>query len=770
MTLEKVVSLQRRMLTRILPIFFLTAGALVVAFALLGFWLRGEIVTRVKEETVRSVSEFLREYGESLALLENQYTLAMNGILDSLPRIFIADTSAHDIQPMEVEFFIRQMISRLWSDASLGDQGIFVVTLNPEARVVSSTLPPELPALPPGASGALLALVPGGRVVLPLLWSRPLERYYLYGFTAFPDGSRMGICLEVNPALPEKILSMVWRIRETPFVNGVGLYDPSDGRPVGRHSPALPPETRKMFAAMGPGSVVPAKGMERPEENALFLWSAPPGGRSLLGMPRVGVLLRFDLSSFFAVWRGIFLGGMAFMALALGMFVWSIVRASGEVVVPFQELGAQMRRFREEQEAFSEEELRGSSSRIEEIRELGGSFLAMAREIVAGMEQLRAANDEMNTLYRRQEVLALRMERIFALASEMAEAPDQDTNTFLEQTLRFALELVPEAEAGTAGIMEGTGWRFVASVGHRREMLHLLPVLDETLLPLRGRSMLVKHPLARFRRVLDDASFELFQRAALPIRESLVVPLRYREKTLGHLALDMVDMERDSFSQESIRVMEAFGNLAATFLSMKQLFSVQERFQREMAMSMISILEQYDAYTRGHSENVALLAQRLAERLGLGRRAMHDAYWSGLVHDIGKILVPIDILNKTSPLTAEEYTLVKTHPQRGEAVLSRSTELADWGVVVGSHHENWDGTGYPAGLRGEEIPLLARVLSVADAYDAMTSHRSYRRGVKKSVALEEIRRCAGSQFDPMVATAFVEMLESVPERPWSVPV
>ena len=102
MTLEKVVSLQRRMLTRILPIFFLTAGALVVAFALLGFWLRGEIVTRVKEETVRSVSEFLREYGESLALLENQYTLAMNGILDSLPRIFIADTSAHDIQPMEV--------------------------------------------------------------------------------------------------------------------------------------------------------------------------------------------------------------------------------------------------------------------------------------------------------------------------------------------------------------------------------------------------------------------------------------------------------------------------------------------------------------------------------------------------------------------------------------------------------------------------------------------------------------------------------------------
>ncbi len=767
MSLEKVVPLQHRMLTRILPIFFLVAGVLAVAFSLVGFWLRGEIVARVKRETVRSVSEFLGEYGESLSLLENQYTLAMNGILDSLPRIFVADTSAYDIQPMEVEFFTRQLFSRLWNDASGGAENVFVLTLDPEGRAVSSTLPLGLPVVPPGAPGTLAALLPGGRVVPPLFWDAASRRYYLYGFTAFPDGSRLGICLEVNSALPEKILSMVWRIRETPFVSGVGLYNPADGRPVGRHSPALLPETRKMFAALKPNEVVPVQGTGRPEENSLFLWSPRQGGRALLGLHQVGVLLRLDLSFFFDVWRGVFLGGVLLLLVALGLFVWSIARASREVVAPFQELGAQMQRFMKDQEAFSTEELRGSSFRIEEIRKLGEAFLAMAREIVAGMEQLRAANDEMGNLYRRQEVLALRLERVFDLASEMAEAPDQNAEIFLEQTLRFALELVPEAEAGTAGIVEGNRWRFVAAVGHDTEQLRRLPALDEKILPPQGGSVLVPTPLRHFRRTMDDVSFKRFQDATLSIRESLVVPLRSLGKTLGHLSLDIVDLHKNSFSQESVRVMEAFGHLAATFLSMKQLFAVQERFQREIAMSMISMLEQYDAYTRGHSENVALLAQRLVERLGLGRDAMRDAYWAGLVHDIGKILVPIDILNKTTPLTEEEYALVKTHPQRGEKVLARSEELAGLGVVVGSHHERWDGMGYPAGLRGEEIPLLARVLAVADAYDAMTSHRSYRRGVEKGVALAEILRCAGTQFDPALAMSFVEMLESVPDRSWN---
>ena len=763
MTLEKAVSLQRRMMTRILPIFFLMAGSLAVAFSFLGFWLRREILSQVRDETVRSVSEFLGEYGETLSLLENQYTLAMNSILDSLPRIFVADTSAHDVQPMEVTFFARQLFSRLWSDPSSIDGRVFVLTVDPRGKVISSTLPPGLPALPPGARDMLATLSPGGRAVAPLYWDAPSGRYYLYGFSSFPDDSRLGVCLEVNPALPEKILSMIWQIRDVPFVNGVGLYDPADGRPVGRHSPALPPETRRIFSSLKMGEVVPVGGVGRPGESSLFLWSPRRGGHALFGLDRVGVLLQMDLSFFTKIWQGALLGGALFLTVALGLFIGSIARASREVVVPFRALGDQMERFMRDQDAFPSEELRENSWKIEEIRDLERAFLAMAREIVAGLEQLRAANDELKALYRQQERLTLSLERVFSLASAMADAPDQDEEEFLSQTLRFALELVPEAGAGTAGIVEGGRWHFVAAEGHDRDRLRRLPSMDEQFLPAQEGSVLIPAPLSHLRRAMTDASFELFQLATLPVYESLVIPLRTGGKPRGHLALDIVDIQKSPFSQESLRVMEALGHLAATFLGMKQLFAVQEGFQREIAMSMISMLEQYDSYTRGHSENVALLAQRLAERLGMGRDAVKNAYWAGLVHDIGKILVPIDVLNKSTSLTEEEYALVKTHPERGERVLSRSEELAGLGLVVGSHHERWDGTGYPAGRRGEEIPPLARVMALADAYDAMTSHRSYRRGMKKSVALEEIRRGAGTQFDPEMAWIFVEMMEGSPE-------
>jgi len=196
MTLEKAVSLQRRMMTRILPIFFLMAGSLAVAFSFLGFWLRREILSQVRDETVRSVSEFLGEYGETLSLLENQYTLAMNSILDSLPRIFVADTSAHDVQPMEVTFFARQLFSRLWSDPSSIDGRVFVLTVDPRGKVISSTLPPGLPALPPGARDMLATLSPGGG-----LW-RP--------FTGTP--LRDGIIFMVFPPFPTiPAWGSVWR-------------------------------------------------------------------------------------------------------------------------------------------------------------------------------------------------------------------------------------------------------------------------------------------------------------------------------------------------------------------------------------------------------------------------------------------------------------------------------------------------------------------------------------------------------------------------------
>jgi HD-GYP domain-containing protein (c-di-GMP phosphodiesterase class II) len=161
--------------------------------------------------------------------------------------------------------------------------------------------------------------------------------------------------------------------------------------------------------------------------------------------------------------------------------------------------------------------------------------------------------------------------------------------------------------------------------------------------------------------------------------------------------------------------------------------------------------------TRGHGERVMALAEAVAVRLGWGEQKLAELRFAAPLHDIGKIAVSASILAKKAPLTPEERIEVQQHPAAGARLLDgiRSAKIALPYVLY--HHERWDGGGYPAGLKGKEIPLEGRVLAVADAFDAMTSVRHYRRQFSIERALEEIQGCAGSQFDPQIAGVFVEI-------------
>jgi HD-GYP domain-containing protein (c-di-GMP phosphodiesterase class II) len=136
---------------------------------------------------------------------------------------------------------------------------------------------------------------------------------------------------------------------------------------------------------------------------------------------------------------------------------------------------------------------------------------------------------------------------------------------------------------------------------------------------------------------------------------------------------------------------------------------------------------------------------------------------AGLLHDIGKIGVPENILCKPGKLTDEEYNTIKLHPDRGKQMLDNIKKFNDVSFWLSCHHERWDGKGYPLGLKGEEIPITARILAIGDTYDAMTSNRSYRQGLPHSVAAEEIKRCAGSQFDPEIVETFIRVEQIIIE-------
>jgi putative nucleotidyltransferase with HDIG domain len=161
----------------------------------------------------------------------------------------------------------------------------------------------------------------------------------------------------------------------------------------------------------------------------------------------------------------------------------------------------------------------------------------------------------------------------------------------------------------------------------------------------------------------------------------------------------------------------------------------------------------------------AATAAELAARAGIDEKSLFWFRIGALLHDVGKLVIPTEVLNKPGRLTEEEWALVVRHPAAGVEMLAEVDFPWDVRPMVRHHHERWDGGGYPDGLRGEDIPLAARILFVADAYDAMTTGRLYRAGLKHSQALDELDRCAGSQFDPLVVTALREELEQPTEIP-----
>lgn len=184
-----------------------------------------------------------------------------------------------------------------------------------------------------------------------------------------------------------------------------------------------------------------------------------------------------------------------------------------------------------------------------------------------------------------------------------------------------------------------------------------------------------------------------------------------------------------------------------------------ERLSSQIMETLAGTIDAKDKYTKGHSSRVAEYALKIAEKLGKSEKEQQDIYYLGLLHDIGKIGIPDGIINKTSRLTDDEYEVIKTHPAIGAEILENISELPELAFGARWHHERYDGRGYPDHLKGEEIPEMARIIGVADAYDAMTSNRSYRSVLPQSVVRGEIEKGKGTQFDPLFADKMIEMID-----------
>ncbi len=273
-----------------------------------------------------------------------------------------------------------------------------------------------------------------------------------------------------------------------------------------------------------------------------------------------------------------------------------------------------------------------------------------------------------------------------------------------------------------------------------------------------GRSLI---EMARWQRnaepiVIDDATTSEVPSAARFCHNMLVIPLRTETQVLG-VIFGGDKQGADQITTVDSKLCNSLAGSLTIFLENKMLFEDLQSMFMGTLHALTSAIDAKDSYTRGHSERVALMSRLLAEATGLDAATSNRVYLSGLVHDVGKIGVPEAVLCKPGRLTDAEFDQIKRHPDIGNRILLDIRQMSDLLPGVLYHHERWDGRGYPSGLSGTDIPLFGRLICLADSFDAMSSDRTYRRALEHEQVLDEIRRCAGSQFDPDLAERFVEL-------------
>ncbi len=389
-----------------------------------------------------------------------------------------------------------------------------------------------------------------------------------------------------------------------------------------------------------------------------------------------------------------------------------------------------------------------------ELKQKNKKLNIYTNQLKKGNEVLK---DSYQTLYEQTEDLKIMIDFI----NNINRDTFTDVDKFLSILLRTAHKLVPKSDYGSIYRIRKEKVQYVDAVGHNLEKLKKLDLNKEVFNIHKQKPKIINNLLSKENNDLTRKQHEKLKDASENIRQSLTFSLVVDDQMLAGISLDIEENNEANFNEDDIDTLEAFRNLAESFYTFQRYNKLQGEFQRDIILSMIKFLEIHDKYTGGHSEEVAELSREIAKKMNLNQKEIQYAYWTGLVHDIGKLIIPRVTLNKQEEITEEEYSLIKKHPLWAYESLSQSKRLNEIAEFVLYHHEKWDGSGYPEGLKGEEIPLISRIISVADAYSAMTSDRAYRDALSRDDALKELRKNSGKQFDPEIVDIFIGIIESM---------
>ncbi len=384
---------------------------------------------------------------------------------------------------------------------------------------------------------------------------------------------------------------------------------------------------------------------------------------------------------------------------------------------------------------------------------------AKNKKLIESNKKIDTINKELDSSLKSLEKLNKRFVKMINFVYSLNEKSNLNEEEFLSDLLHNIIEIVPEADYGKIYLIDNEQCNFIEAVGHDIDALKKINIPKKNLLNFDSEEVNFSKSYSVKIDDLTPAKKRDFKKALKKFKESMYINIKVKDRVVGRISLDIAANSDQSFSEGTTHILESFSTLASSFFAYKRFDRLQGKFTKELISSIIKILEIYDEYTKGHSENVANLSMLIAEEMDLSKETVIDTYWAGMVHDIGKLLVPVQILNKTERLEDFEYDIIKKHPVWSSRALADSETLKHISKYVLYHHERWDGYGYPEGLAAGDIPLVSQIIAVADAWDAMTSNRSYRNSFSKEKALKEIEKNKGSQFSPRAAAAFLRLID-----------
>jgi HD-GYP domain-containing protein (c-di-GMP phosphodiesterase class II) len=375
-------------------------------------------------------------------------------------------------------------------------------------------------------------------------------------------------------------------------------------------------------------------------------------------------------------------------------------------------------------------------------------------ELSASLQQLEAYSQDIDSINTELNTTVGKFNLLIETIGEVKLKRALTEDEFLKGLFNVVYNLIEEADYGSIYVYKNDEIHFAHCIGHNKDALNELKLNKDVFSITANTFKIVDHIEESSMSNMIEDDEEKFLNAIKKTKQAILIGLHFEDEIIGGLSLEIDIDSNKKFSDSNGQILLGISQLINDYFTNVKYQYLKDNLLQETVKIVVNVLNMHDEYTKNHSTNVANYSRIIAKEMEFNSSEVSDIFITGLLHDIGKALIPIEVLNKTGKLSDKEFDILKTHSKKGYDILSESESLNKIAGYILFHHERWDGKGYPSGIEKDEIPIVSQIISVADAYDAMTSDRPYREKFTKEFAINEIIKNSGTQFSPVVVEVF----------------